>query len=47
MVEGTDEVMPAEVIAESDAALRDYQAGRDPGLASAALKKKLFGRNVG
>ena len=42
-VEGTDEVMSA----ESDAALRDYQAGRDPGLASAALKKKLFGRNVG
>ena len=47
VVKGTDEVMPAEVIAESDAALRDYQAGRDPGLASAALKEKLFGRNVG
>ena len=46
MVIGTDEVIPAEVIAESDAALQDYQAGRDPGLASAALKKKLFGQNV-
>ena len=46
MVIGTDEVIPVEVIAESDAALRDYQAGRDLGLASAALKKKLFGQNV-
>lgn len=46
MVIGTDEVIPAEVIAESDAALQDYQGGRDPGLASAALKKKLFGQNV-
>lgn len=46
MVIGTDEVIPAEVIAESDAALQDYQAGRDLGLASAALKKKLFGQNV-
>ena len=42
-----DEVIAAEVIAKSDAALRDYQAGRDPGLASAVLKEKLLGRNIG
>jgi hypothetical protein len=46
-VEGTDEVIPADEIAASDAALQDYQAGRDTGISSAALKQKLFGKNVG
>lgn len=46
-VEGRDEVIPAEVIAESDAALQDYRAGRDRGVSSAVLKQQLFDRNVG
>lgn len=46
-VEGTDEVISAEEIADSDAALQDYQTGRDRGLSSVALKQRLFGHNVG
>ncbi|MFM7426239.1 MAG: hypothetical protein ACKO7W_14820 [Elainella sp.] len=42
-VEGTDEIISAAEIAESEAALQDYWAGRDKGISSAALKQKLFG----
>jgi len=46
-VEGTDEIISAVEISESDAALQDYWAGRDPGLTSTALKQKMFGGNLG
>lgn len=46
-VEGTDEVISAQEIAESEAALREYRAGRDTGMTSAALKQKLFGESLG
>lgn len=42
-VEGTDEIISALEISESDSALRDYWAGRDSGILSAALKQKLLG----
>jgi hypothetical protein len=45
VVEGTDEVISAEEILDSEAALQDYWAGRDTGITSAALKQKLFGGN--
>ena len=37
-----DEVIAAEEIAESEAAWQDYQAGRDRGISSKELKRKLF-----
>ena len=37
-----DEVISAEEIAESEAASQDYQAGRDRGISSKELKRKLF-----
>jgi len=46
-VEGTDEVISAAEVAESDAALQDYWAGRDLGITSVALKQKLFGGDLG
>lgn len=46
-VDGTDEVVSAEELAESEAGLQDYQARRDPGITSAALKQKLFGGRLG
>lgn len=46
-VEGADEVISAEEIAESEAGLQDYWAKRDPGITRAALKEKLFGGNIG
>jgi hypothetical protein len=46
-LEGTDEVISTEEIAESEAGIQDYWAKRDPGIAGAALKEKLFGGNVG
>ncbi|NJP08943.1 MAG: hypothetical protein HC866_05185 [Leptolyngbyaceae cyanobacterium RU_5_1] len=46
-VEGTDEMVSAEEIAESEAALQDYRSGRDLGLSSEALKQKLFGKKIG
>lgn len=46
-VEGTDEVISAAEISESEAALQDYWEGRDTGLTSAALKQKLFGADRG
>ena len=42
-VEGDDEVVSAQEIAESEAALADYFAGRDRGISSKELKLKLFG----
>jgi hypothetical protein len=42
-VEGDLEVISAEEIAESQAALADYFAGRDRGISSKELKPKLFG----
>ncbi|PSB12981.1 hypothetical protein C7B61_21785 [filamentous cyanobacterium CCP1] len=46
-VEGTDETISAAEISESEAALQEYWAGRDPGITSDALKQKLFGGNLG
>ncbi len=46
-VEGTDEIISAAEISESEAALQAYWAGRDPGITSAALKQKLFGGKLG
>jgi hypothetical protein len=46
-VEGTDEIIAAAEIAESEAALQEYWAGRDRGMTSADLKQKLFGGNLG
>jgi hypothetical protein len=45
-VEGEEEVIPAEEIAESEAAWQDYLAGRDRGISSKGLKAKLFGEKV-
>jgi hypothetical protein len=44
---GTDEIISAAEIAESDAALQDYWAGRDPGITSADLRQKLLGGELG
>jgi hypothetical protein len=46
-VEGADEVISGEEIAESDMALQDYLSGRDGGVSSEALKQKLFGGGFG
>jgi hypothetical protein len=45
-VEDDDEVIPAEEIAQSEAALQDYLSGRDRGISSKELKAKLFGEKV-
>lgn len=45
-VEGDSEVIPAEEIAESEAAWQDYLAGRDRGISSKELKQKLFGEKI-
>ncbi|MCL1465669.1 hypothetical protein [Argonema galeatum] len=45
-VEGDLEVIPAEEIAESEAAWQDYLAGRDRGISSKELKQKLFGKKI-
>ena len=45
-VEGVEEIISAREIAESEAALQDYWAGRDRGMNSAALKQKLFGSSA-
>ncbi len=47
VVEGTDEVVSAAEIAESEAALQDYYAGRDRGITATALKQQLFGGDGG
>ncbi len=41
-VEGDDEVIPAEEIAQSEAAWEDYLAGGDRGISSKELKSKLY-----
>ena len=41
-VEGNDEMIPAEEIAQSEAAWQDYLAGRDRGISSKELKSKLY-----
>ena len=41
-VEGTDEVIPADAIAESEAAWQDYLAGRDPGMPLEAVELEQF-----
>ncbi|MBE9100166.1 hypothetical protein [Vacuolonema iberomarrocanum] len=42
----SDEVIPAETIAESELALQAYQSGKDPGLSADDLKHLLFGDGV-
>ncbi|MGK7905082.1 MAG: hypothetical protein AB4352_27485 [Hormoscilla sp.] len=47
-VEGdSEELIPPEEIAESEAAWQDYLTGRDRGISSKELKKKLFGEKNG
>jgi hypothetical protein len=46
-VEDSDELIPADEIAASKAALLDYRTGHDPGLSSTDLKKRLFGGKLG
>ena len=45
--EDDDEVIPAEELAESEAAWQDYLFGRDSGISSTELKQKLFGDKLG
>lgn len=45
-VEGDDETIPPEEIAESEAAWQDYLAGIAPGVTSKELKLKLFGEKI-
>jgi hypothetical protein len=45
-VEGTEEVISAEEIAESDLAWREYLAGTDQGVRGEELKRQLFGENL-
>ena len=45
-VEGDDEVISAEEIAESEAALQDYLAGRDQGKSLLEIELELFGRKL-
>lgn len=44
-VEGNDDVISADELAESDFALQAYRSGDDPGLSAADLKLKLFGKS--
>jgi hypothetical protein len=46
-VEDSDELIPADEIAESEAALQSYWAGSDRGLSAADLKQRLFGGSLG
>ena len=45
-VEGTDEIIPADEIAESEAALADYLVGRDLGKSLKQVELELFGREL-
>lgn len=45
-VEGDDEIIPADEIEESEAALQDYFTGKDRGISSQQLKLKLFGERL-
>lgn len=42
-----DEIIPSEELAESEAAWQDYLSGRDTGITSTELKRKLFGDKLG
>lgn len=44
-VEGDEEFISSEEIAQSDAAWQDYLTGRDIGVSSKEFKRKLFGEN--
>ncbi|MGV0024598.1 hypothetical protein [Phormidesmis priestleyi] len=46
-VEGDDEAIPPEEIAESEAAWQEYLSGRDLGLSSDLIKRQLSGENLG
>jgi hypothetical protein len=46
-VEGSDEVISPDEIAESEAAFQDYLMKRDRGLSSKELKQQLLGENLG
>jgi hypothetical protein len=46
-VEGADEIISGEEIAESEMALQDYLSGCDTGISSEALKQQLFGGRFG
>ncbi|GEM_PF-758301 len=46
-VEGEDEIVFAQEIAESDIAWQAYQSRQDPGLSSEELKLRLFGKTIG
>ncbi|MBW4418197.1 MAG: hypothetical protein KME13_03090 [Myxacorys californica WJT36-NPBG1] len=46
-VEGSDEVISPAEIAESEAAIQDYLAGRDRGISSKALRRQLLGEHLG
>ena len=46
-VEGSDEVVSAAEIAESEAAMQEYLAGRDRGISSTELKRQLLGEHLG
>lgn len=46
-VEGEEEeIIPAEWIAESEAAWQDYLEGRDPGISLEELEIELFGKQL-
>lgn len=44
-VEGDDETIPIEDILQSQAAWEDYISGKDQGITSQDLKRKLLGEN--
>ena len=44
-VEGDDETIPIEEIIKSQTAWDDYLSGKDPGISSQDLKRKLLGNN--
>jgi hypothetical protein len=46
-VEGSDEKISPEEIAESEAAWQEYRAGRDEGVSADELKRQLFGKTLG
>jgi hypothetical protein len=46
-VEDSDEVIPADEIAVSEAALLAYRTGHDPGVSSVDIKQRLFEGKLG
>ena len=45
-VEGDDEAIPIEEIVQSQAAWEDYLSGKDRGISSKDLKRKLLGEKL-